>query len=228
MTRRVKKIRNFIDFGPWSHKLGINFFMKKSLFFVVLLLPFILMGNSYAQSKPHDNKPKKRRVVPRGPGHWARSYGIYGDVPVNSRTRDHYRSGLGLNGRAGYGFGKGLSVELDFQYDLLFKEGGNNKLEENKNLLSFAPGLRYTVDLVRDMSWYDLGLTGVTYDYTKTHQSTWNLSYALGTGVGFAITEDLQFGPEVRFRHVLEKELDENDMETQLVSVGVSVTYTYD
>ena len=207
--------------------------MKKGLIFVVLLLPLIVALEGYAQTKPAEETPskqtsKKRRVIPRAPGHWAWSYGVYGDIPVNSRTRDHYKSGLGLNGRAGYGFGKGLSVELDFQYDLLFKEGGNNKLEENKNLLSFAPGLRYTVDLVRDMSLYGLALTGVTYDYTKSHQSTWNLSYAVGTGIGFGITENLQFGPEVRFRHVLEKELDENDMETQLVSLGISLTYVYD
>lgn len=185
------------------------------IFSIVALLTVDALSNS-------------KRIAPREPGRWAATFGAFGDIPLNEKVRRHYKSGLGFGARAGYGFLQGLSAEVDFQYDLLFKEGGSNRIKQNKSLISLAPGLRFTADMVPDMSWYALSLFGVTFDYTKSISSTWNLSYLLGTGIDFGITENLFVGPTIRYRSVLSDERKTDYMKIQLLSIGVTASYLYD
>lgn len=162
-------------------------------------------------------------------GRWAFSFQGLGDIPTNQRAREHFRSGLGAGLRTGYGFWEGLSVELEFQYDLLLKEKGTNSVKENKNLFTLAPGLRYTGYFIQDeMSWYLFFLPGVTFDYTKSVESSFNFSYAGGIGLDFDLTENLYVGPVFKYRHVVEDIVYDHDMDIHLISIGASFTYLFD
>lgn len=204
-------------------------FMKILKTIIVLLL-FL----SFQAAFVHAAGEERQRAVKRTPvklekGRWAFSFQGLGDIPTNQRARKHFRSGLGAGLRTGYGFWEGLSVELEFQYDLLLKEKGTNKIEENKNLYTLAPGLRYTDYFIKDaMSWYLFVLPGVTFDYTKSINSTFNFSYAGGMGFDFDLTENLYVGPVFKYRHVVEDVVNDFDMDVHLISIGASVTYLFD
>jgi len=195
---------------------------------VVTILIFSLMGTGGGVAA--EKRQTAPREAARKAGRWAFAYQAFGNIPVNSRLRNSTKSGLGVGVRTGYGFGRGLSVEAEFQYDLLFEEGGSNEIRENKNLLSLAPGLRYTVDFVSDMSGYLFGLAGATYDYTENVTSTFSLNYAAGVGVDFGLTENLSIGPQVKYRHVIKDEHRKlnSKIDVQYVSIGVAMTYLYD
>ncbi|MBI2646343.1 MAG: outer membrane beta-barrel protein [Deltaproteobacteria bacterium] len=137
--------------------------------------------------------------------------------------KSRFKSGLGAGARVGYGFWQGLSVEGDFQYDRLFREGGIADDEGDKNLYSLAAGLRYTVSLLRDdISTYLYFTPGFTFDYTKGARNNFELSYAVGTGMDFNLTERLSIGPLAQFRHIFE------DTDIYLMSVGAVFTYIFD
>src|SRR3989338_3866277 len=156
------------------------------------------------------------------PGRWAFSFKAVGDIPV-SAIHDRFKSGLGAGARVGYGFWQGLSVEGDFQYDRLFREEGPADDEGDKNLYSLAAGLRYSISLLRDdISTYLYFFPGTTLDYTKGAKNNFELSYALGTGMDFNLTEMLSVGPLVQFRQIFE------DSDISLVSIGAAFTYIFD
>ncbi len=156
------------------------------------------------------------------PGRWAFSFKVIGDIPINSPIHNRFKSGLGAGARAGYGFWEGLSLEGDFQYDRLFREGGPAEDEGDKNLTSVAAGLRYTFSLLRDdISAYLYGVPGVTFDYTQGNKNNFELSYALGTGMDFNLTERFSVGPLVQFRQIFEAS------DIDLISIGAAFTYLF-
>ena len=181
----------------------------------------LLMGGMFSSFSSHaQDKLAVKRIEP---GRWAFSFKAIGDIPVNSPIKNRFKSGLGAGARVGYGFWQGLSVEGDFQYDLLFREGGVAEDEGDKNLYSLAAGLRYTVSLFRD----DIGaylylVPGTTFDYTKGAKNNFELSYAIGTGMDFNLTERLSVGPLAQFRQIFE------DSDINLVSVGAAFAYIFD
>ena len=204
--------------------MGRNFSSVLSVFRVAPTVIFTIAVTTASLAE----SPPKKHVISREPGRWMASFSALGDIPLNKQVRDNFRSGLGVGARVGYGFLNGLSVETEFQYDLLFREGGSNRISENKNLFSLTPGLRYTVDFLPDMSWHVLALFGSTYDYTRDINSRFCLSYAVGTGLDFGLTENLFVGPTVRYRHVIEQRKRPLDMDVKLLSFGVSASYLYD
>lgn len=198
---------------------------------VTLLFTFSSLATSLYAVHEEDQKIGRYgwKRVKLEKGRWAFSFQGFGDIPTNQRAREHFRSGLGAGIRTGYGFWEGLSVEGEFQYDLLLKEKGTTQLKENKNLFTLAPGLRYTAYLVSDeMSWYLSLLPGVTFDYTKSVESSFNFSYAVATGFDFDLTENLYVGPVFKYRHVIEDIIYDHDMDVHLISIGASVTYLFD
>ncbi len=200
-----------------SNKDPLNFTleMKRVIFYLMVALGCLANFSSYAQ-----DKLAVKRIEP---GRWAFSFKAVGNIPVNSPIHNRFKSGLGVGARAGYGFWQGLSVEGDFQYDLLFREGGPADDEEDKNLFSLASGLRYTFSLLRDdIGAYLYFVPGITFDYTKGANNNFELSYAVGTGMDFNLTERLSVGPLTQFRHIFE------DSDIDLVSVGAAFTYIFD
>ncbi|MBI3019674.1 MAG: outer membrane beta-barrel protein [Deltaproteobacteria bacterium] len=184
------------------------------IFFLVMALGILTGTSSYAQ-----DKLAVKRIEP---GRWAFSFKMVGDIPVKSAVHDRFKSGLGAGARAGYGFWQGLSVEGDFQYDRLFREGGIADDEGDKNLTSLAAGLRYTVSLLQDdIAAYLYLVPGFTFDYTKGAKNNFELSYAIGTGMDFNLSERLSVGPLVQFRHIFE------EVDIYLVSVGAAFTYIF-
>ena len=191
--------------------------MKRVIFFLMVALGILKGFSSYGAP---DNKLDVKRIEP---GRWAFSFKIVGVIPVSSPIRDRFKSGLGAGARVGYGFWQGLSVEGDFQYDRLFREGGPGDDEGDKNLTSFAAGLRYTLSLLRDdIGAYLYFLPGTTFDYTRGNRNNFELSYALGTGMDFNLTEMLSIGPLIQFRQIFE------DSDINLVSIGAAFTYIFD
>ena len=204
--------------------------MKILQIIIVMLLFFFASQTAFVHAAGEERqRAVKRKPVKLEKGRWAFSFQGLGDITTNQRARKHFRSGLGVGLRTGYGFWEGLSGELEFQYDLLLKEKGTNKIEENKNLYTLAPGLRYTGYFIKDeMSWYLFVLPGVTFDYTKSINSTFNFSYAGGMGFDFDLTENLYVGPVFKYRHVVEDVVDDHDMDVHLISIGAAVTYLFD
>lgn len=188
------------------------------IFVFALLLGLLVSFSSYTAAQ---DKLAVKRIEP---GRWAFSFKAVGNIPVKSAIKDRFKSGLGAGARAGYGFWQGLSVEGDFQYDRLYREGGPADDEgEFKNLTSLAAGLRYTMSLLRDDISIYLYLTpGFTFDYTEGAKNNFELSYAVGTGMDFNLTERLSVGPLTQFRHIFE------ETDIYLVSVGAVFTYIFD
>ncbi|MBI3017428.1 MAG: porin family protein [Deltaproteobacteria bacterium] len=189
---------------------------RAPLLSIVLILGILVSFSAQAA----EDKLAIKRIEP---GRWAFSFKMVGDIPVKSAIKSRFKSGLGAGARVGYGFWQGLSVEGDFQYDRLFREGGIADDEGDKNLYSLAAGLRYTVSLLRDdISTYLYFTPGFTFDYTKGARNNFELSYAVGTGMDFNLTERLSIGPLAQFRHIFE------DTDIYLMSVGAVFTYIFD
>lgn len=189
--------------------------LKKTLLFSACL---IISTAAFSQTIPQRIKAKHIE-----PGRYAFSFQGFGDISTNERTRKKFRTGLGGAGRLGYGFGQGLSLEGEFSYDLLFRDGDLTKDAGNKNLYSLDTGLRYTAYILQDdISWYGVPLFGLTFDHTRGEVSTFNFNYALVTGLDFNLTENFSVGPLFKYRHVVE------DIDVQLITLGAAFTYLFD
>ena len=193
--------------------------MKKNIVWVVVIL-FFFPSFVFSKVKPSTRIENIKHVEP---GRWAFSFQGFGEIPINPTIRDEYRSGFGVATRLGYGFWEGLSVEGEFQYDLLFRENGPTPDQGNKNLWSLSPGLRYTTNILQeDIAWYSFGLTGITFDYTKGNQGKIAVHLGAGTGLDFNLTDKFSIGPIFKYRFFIE-----ND-DIHLISMGAAFTYLFD
>lgn len=188
--------------------------MKNHVGFLVFVFLILSSLNSFGAIR------KIKRIEP---GRWAFSFQGFGNISTNDRTRKKFRTGLGGAGRMGYGFWQGLSIEGEFQYDLLFRDGEVTKDAGDKQLYSLSTGLRYTAYLLEDdIAWYGFPLVGLTYDWTRGEVSSFDFNYALGTGIDINLTENLSAGPLFKYRHVVE------DTDVQYIMIGASSTYLFD
>lgn len=205
--------------------------MKKFFLFAICLLMIAPISLLYAKSPEKNENPSERSPIRQSspqkirhvePGRTAFSFQAFGDIPLNQEVHKTFRSGMGFGGRLGYGFWEGLSLEGDFQYDVLFHENGPQPDEGNKNLWTVAPGLRYTTHLIQDdISGYVLSLVGITVDYTKGNTSAAEFSFAVGTGLDFNLTENFSVGPALKYRLIVEK------TDIHLMNIGAAFTYLF-